>query len=482
MRIGGEEKDAMLERLKRHAGPVFTFALVMVDMAVICLAFYVGYLLRQAINWPTQPENIHPFRSYLGMLSVQIASVLVVFFFYGLYREQRARPLVDEAAAIAGAVSIGTLIGIAVTSFVFKNSMLELDYSRGMVLYAWIFAISFVVSAHAVHRRLSEWLRERGWAEIRVIVVGSGEVGQMIVQKLLHSPGMGYRVTGVVNGPGIKLVHGVPVLGTVDQLTDLIREHEVDEVIIGEPEASHQELLRLISLCERGRVSIKIFPDLFQIMANEISIGDLNGLPLLNVRDIALTGFRLQIKRAMDVFGAVVGLIFLSPVLLLIGLIIKLDSPGPVFYAQERMGLDAEPFWIIKFRSMCQDAEADGPGWTVKDDPRCTKVGAWLRRTNLDELPQLINVLFGEMSLVGPRPERPVYVEQFQRSIPRYMDRHRIKTGITSWAAVNDLRGDTSIAERTKYDLWYIENWSLMLDIKILLRTIFRSGQHRNAY
>jgi exopolysaccharide biosynthesis polyprenyl glycosylphosphotransferase len=480
--MGGEEKETMLERLKRHAGPVFTFALVLTDVAVISLAFYIGYLLRLAIKWPTQPENIHPFRSYLGMLGIQISSVLVVFFFYGMYREQRARPLVDEAAAISGAVSIGTLIGIAVTSFVFKNSMLELDYSRGMVIYAWMLTIVLAIAAHTVHRRLSEWLREHGWAEIRVIVVGSGEVGQMIVQKLLHSPGMGYRIVGVVNGPGAKLVHGVPVLGRVDQLTYLIREHEVDEVIIGEPEASHQELLRLISLCERGRVSIKIFPDLFQIMANEISIGDLNGLPLLNVRDIALSGFRLQIKRAMDILGAVVGLIVLSPVLLLIGLIIKLDSPGPVFYAQERMGLDAKPFWIIKFRSMCQDAEADGPGWTVKDDPRCTRAGAWLRRTNLDELPQLINVLFGEMSLVGPRPERPIYVERFERSIPRYMDRHRIKTGITSWAAVNDLRGDTSIAERTKYDLWYIENWSLMLDIKILLRTIFRSGSGRNAY
>jgi Undecaprenyl-phosphate glucose phosphotransferase len=304
----------------------------------------------------------------------------------------------------------------------------------------------------------------------------------MVVQKLLHSPGMGYCVVGVVNGPGVKLVHGVPVLGRVDQLTDLIREHEVDEVIIGEPEATHQELLRLISFCERGRVSIKIFPDLFQIMANEISIGDLNGLPLLNVRDIALTGWRLQIKRAMDFVGALVGLVFLSPFILLVALIIKLDSPGPVFYAQERMGLDAKPFWMLKFRSMCDDAEASGPGWTVKDDPRCTKVGRWLRHTNMDELPQLINVLFGEMSLVGPRPERPVYVEQFRRSIPRYMDRHRIKTGMTSWAAVNDLRGDTSIAERTKYDLWYIENWSLLLDIKILLRTVFRFGSNRNAY
>jgi Undecaprenyl-phosphate glucose phosphotransferase len=289
-------------------------------------------------------------------------------------------------------------------------------------------------------------------------------------------------VVVVVNGSAHKLVHGVPVLGTVEQLPDLIREHQVDEVIIGVPEASHQDLLQIIALCERGHAMIKIFPDLFQIMASEISIGDLNGLPLLNVRDIALRGWRLQIKRAMDVLGAMVGLIFLSPFMLLIAILIKLDSHGPVLYAQERMGLDARSFWMIKFRSMRQDAESDGPGWTVKDDPRCTRMGRFLRRTSLDELPNLINVLFGEMSLVGPRPERPVYVEQFRHSIPRYMDRHRIKTGMTSWAAVNDLRGDTSIAERTKYDLWYIENWSLLLDLKILIRTVFRAGASRNAY
>ena len=478
----GEKKAAVIERLKRHSGPIFTLTLVLLDVAALCLAFYVGYVLRVQIEWPTQPENIQPFPEYLGMLFMHIACVLTVAAVYGLYREQRARPLVDEATAIAAAVSIGTLIGIAIGSLVFKNSVLELDYSRGMIIYAWVLGILLITVVHSIHRRLSEWLRAEGWSEIRVIVVGSGEVGQMIVQKLLHSPGMGYRVVGVVNGSARRLVHGVPVLGTVEQLPDLIGEHEVDEVIIGIPEASHQDLLQIIALCERGHAMVKIFPDLFQIMASEITIGDLNGLPLLNVRDIALQGWRLQVKRGMDIVGALIGLVFLSPFMLLVGILIKLDSPGPVFYAQERMGLDARPFWMIKFRSMCQDAESDGPGWTVKDDPRCTRMGGFLRRTNLDELPNLINVLFGEMSLVGPRPERPVYVEQFRHSIPRYMDRHRIKTGMTSWAAVNDLRGDTSIAERTKYDLWYIENWSLLLDLKILIRTVFRAGASRNAY
>jgi exopolysaccharide biosynthesis polyprenyl glycosylphosphotransferase len=217
-------------------------------------------------------------------------------------------------------------------------------------------------------------------------------------------------------------------------------------------------------------------------MASEVSIGELGGLPLLTIRDIALRGWKLTLKRAVDLIGSAVGLVVLSPLLMLVALLVKLDSPGPVFYAQERMGLDARPFWMLKFRSMWKDAEAKtGPVWATKDDPRRTKIGAFIRRFSIDELPQFINVLLGEMSLVGPRPERPVFVEQFRQSIPRYMDRHREKAGLTGWAQVNGLRGDTSIAERTKYDLWYTENWSLLLDFKIILRTIIRVFADRNA-
>jgi exopolysaccharide biosynthesis polyprenyl glycosylphosphotransferase len=227
---------------------------------------------------------------------------------------------------------------------------------------------------------------------------------------------------------------------------------------------------------------IRVFPDVFQIMASEVSIGDLGGLPLLTVRNIALRGWKRVAKRSMDIVGAAIGLVIISPLMMLMAMLIKLDSRGPVFYAQKRMGLDARPFRILKFRSMRQDAESRGPGWTVEDDPRVTRLGRLIRRVNVDEFPQLINVLLGEMSLVGPRPERPIYVSQFRRSIPRYMDRHREKAGMTGWAQVNGLRGDTSIVERTKYDLWYIENWSLLLDIKILIRTFFNFFRSPNAY
>jgi Undecaprenyl-phosphate glucose phosphotransferase len=276
---------------------------------------------------------------------------------------------------------------------------------------------------------------------------------------------------------------GVPVLGGVDELPEVIQRHQVQEVIIGLPELSHQDLLTILSRCERGQVGIKIFPDLFQIIASELSMGDLGGLPLLTVRDIALRGWKLTLKRAVDLIGSTFALIVLSPLLLLVAVAIKLDSRGPVFYAQERMGLDAKPFWCLKFRSMRTDAEQAGPGWTTQNDPRVTRLGRFIRRFNVDELPQLINVALGDMSLVGPRPERPIYVEQFRRSIPRYMDRHREKSGLTGWAQVNGLRGDTSIAERTKYDLWYIENWSVWLDIKIMLRTLANMiGGDRHAY
>jgi exopolysaccharide biosynthesis polyprenyl glycosylphosphotransferase len=205
-------------------------------------------------------------------------------------------------------------------------------------------------------------------------------------------------------------------------------------------------------------------------------------MPLLSVRDVALRGWKLTLKRAVDLVGGVLFLVAVSPILMLVAVAIKLDSPGPVFYAQERMGLDAKPFWCLKFRSMRTDAEKNGPGWTTEGDPRVTRVGKFLRRFSVDELPQLINVVLGDMSLVGPRPERPVYVEQFRRSIPRYMDRHREKAGMTGWAQVNGLRGDTSITERTKYDVWYIENWSLWLDFQIILRTAFALFGDRHAY
>ena len=462
---------------------IFTLSQILLDGLMVASAFFFAHQLRAAVDWPNKAVNLGPFADYTGMMFIQIATLLSVFFFTRLYHTARAVSRVDEFYQIFGAVSVGTVMSVAVSGFVFKNSVLDLDYSRAMILYAWVLTILLVTLGRWLNYTLTTRLKAQGWGNDRVVIVGTGEVGHMILQKIQWNPGLGYEVIGIVeiNGASDRAFN-VPVLGGPERLAELIEQHEIDEVIIAIPEATHEDLLMLISQCERGSVSIKLYPDVFQIMASQVSIGDLGGLPLLSVRDVALRGWRLTVKRAIDVIGSILGLVFLSPFLLFIALLIKLDSRGPVFYAQERMGLDAKPFWCLKFRSMRSDAEKDGPGWTTKGDPRRTRVGEFLRTFSIDELPQLINVFVGEMSMVGPRPERPVYVEQFRRSIPRYMDRHREKSGLTGWAQVNGLRGDTSIIERTRYDLWYIENWSLRLDFRIIISTILNLFRDRNAY
>jgi Undecaprenyl-phosphate glucose phosphotransferase len=451
--------------------------LVIVDALMTGLAFAGAYVLRLQSAY----ENIAPFSDYWGMLVIHVTTIVVVFFSYRLYHRQRAQSHIDEFYSVFGAASVGTIVAIAFISLIFKN---ELDYPRLMMVYTWVLTILLVSLGRIFHSRLQWGLQARGYNETRLLIVGAGDVGRMILQKIRQSPGLGYHVIGFVDDRDLpSTVLETPVLGKPDDIPHLIEGQWVNEVIIALPEASHQEILSIIARCEREKVTIKVFPDVFQIMASEVSIGDLNGLPLLTVRDIALRGWRLALKRAVDIVGSAVALVFLSPLMALVAILIKLDSPGPVFYAQERMGLDANPFMMLKFRSMIPDAEAEtGPVWATADDPRRTRLGALIRRFSIDEFPQFINVLIGDMSLVGPRPERPVFVEQFKRSIPRYMDRHMEKAGITGWAQINGLRGDTSIIERTKYDLWYIENWSLLLDFRIMARTILIFVTDKHAY
>ena len=460
---------------QRRLSALFGIALLISDLLMSGLAFGWAYRLRLL----TPHEGILPFRNYVGMMVVHVLSIAAVFFLRRSYGQRHPISQLDEFYNIVSSVFLGTVTAIALISFLFKD---RLDYPRLMMVYALILTIIMVTLGRLILTRLQWILLARGRGRKKVLLVGSGDVGRLILQKIRQSPRLGYEVVGFVNGEVGSVVMGVPVLGQTADLPGLIEKHGIEEVIIGLPEASHEEILTIVSLCEREKAGIKVFPDVFQIMASEVSIGDLGGLPLLTMRDVALRGWRLTVKRVMDVVVSAVTLVLLSPLMLLTAVLIKLDSPGPVFFVQERMGLDARPFPMLKFRSMRADAEAQGPGWTRENDPRRTRLGAIIRKLSVDELPQLINVLLGDMSLVGPRPEQPAYVEQFRRSIPRYMDRHREKAGLTGWAQVNGLRGDTSIAERTKYDLWYIENWSLWLDVKIIIRTVLQGLTGRGAY
>ncbi|MCO6450526.1 MAG: undecaprenyl-phosphate glucose phosphotransferase [Caldilineales bacterium] len=460
---------------------IFQVATLFGDLTAATLAVFVAHRLQRALR----PGSVDRFLVYLPYLLVLLAAIVLVFFFTKRYHRRRPESLIDSISVTAWAVTVAWLMSLTAVYF-FANqesNLLSRQMPRGFVLGVWALTILFIGVSRYVLARVFMFFQSHGYGRDRVLVVGTGDVGRMLVQKLESTSGVGHEVIGFVetNSDNPTMV-GVPVLGRPADLPKVIEEYAVDEVVIGVPEASHRQLVNLIALCEREKVSIKVFPDVFQIMATEVRVSDLAGLPLLTIRDVALRGWRLSLKRIFDLVFSVLGLIFLSPLMLLIALLVKLESPGPVFYIQERMGLDARPFPMLKFRSMRTDAEQTGPGWTTENDPRKTRLGSLLRKISIDELPQLINVVRGDMSLVGPRPERPVYVEQFRQYIPRYMDRHREKAGMTGWAQINGLRGDTSIVERTKYDLWYIENWSIWLDFKICFRTILSMFGDRNAY
>lgn len=462
---------------------IYSFSLFLLDIILIAAAFALAYQIRVSVQWPDPLNFVYPLSSYAGLMLLQITAVVITLFFYKQYYIPRAVSRVDQLYSLLTAVTIGTLMAVGISTFIFKSNKVILDFPRAMIVYAWLLTIILLLLGRYLHQVVRNKLRHYGLGKDRLLIVGSGEMAQIIIQRIQWSPYLGYELVGVVNGThDMDELQGVPILGHPEDLPTLIDEFDIDEVIIAMPEKGHRETVRVLSYCEQGRISIKIFPDVFQFMTSEANIDALGGLPLLSVRDYALRGYMLIFKRAMDLVGAGIGLVLLSPLMLLIAIAIKLESPGPVFFVQERMGLDGKPFRMIKFRSMRSDAEKHGPGWTTDNDPRQTRLGTFLRKVDVDELPQLINVLFGEMSLVGPRPEQAHYVEHFRQTVSRYMERHQEKGGMTGWAQVNGLRGDTSIVERTKYDLWYSANWSILLDIKILLRTFWHLVERKNTF
>jgi exopolysaccharide biosynthesis polyprenyl glycosylphosphotransferase len=471
------------QRVKR----ILDVSLIALDAVMLGSAFTFGYLARMTLPLFLIPVNPPQFTQYVITLILHIIVIMTLFYSSRLYHQRRAVSRIDQAREIIGTVTVGALLVNGIQDVLFRSLIYDLvEYPRSMLFYVWIFSMALVIVGREFHQAIRVRLRESGVERANLLIVGMGKIARDIARTIQSRPDLGYRIVGVVplRATNKENTFGVPVLGDARDLPYLIDTYGVEQVIIAVPDAAREELTDLIKLCRRGQVDIKIYPDLFSYMARDISVDDLGGTPLITVRDIALRGWKMSLKRALDVIVSVMGLVALSPLMLLTALLIRLESPGAVFYTQERMGMDERPFKMIKFRTMRSDAEHAGPGWTVQNDPRVTRLGRLMRKTSWDELPQLINVLIGEMSLVGPRPERPVYVRQFSQSIPRYMERHREKAGMTGWAQVNGLRGDTSIEERTQYDLWYVENWSVWLDIKIIIRTILQVLLRRdeNAY
>jgi len=362
-----------------------TVGLLLTDTVMIAAAFLIAYGVRWESALTDPNIKLGPFSDYVGLLGVQIVAIVVVMFWARLYHQARAVSRVDEFYAVFGAVSIGMMMSVALSTLLFKS--LEFDFPRVLIIYAWILTIVLVMAGRLVYHAIQWRWQARGMGRDKVLIVGTGDSGRLVLEKVKGSPHLGYELIGFVHHNGVMTpdyVLGVPVLGSADDLPRLIDERHIDEVIIALPEASDEEMLDLISKCSKASLSIKVFPDVFQIIATQVSIDDLGGLPLLSVRDVRQRGWRLTVKRLMDVTASAAFLVVFSPLLLLVGILIKLESPGPVFYVQERMGLDARLFPMIKFRSMRQDAEASGPGWTTENDPRRTRLGTVLRKTNFD--------------------------------------------------------------------------------------------------
>lgn len=461
-------------------------ALVAIDGFALAAAFVSAYNLRDLTD-TLGPATPPPRGTYLQLVGLATAAILAVFALGGMYRQRRTISRVDELYRIVSHVSLGLVIAIAIASLVLGQ---EFIYSRQMLAYGWIFAVVAVTTGRTIHAGAIGRLRAHGVATDRLLIVGAGSTGRLILDKVRRSPQLGFDVVGFVRHapPDDELpldLDGLPILGMSSELEQIVEAHDVDEIIVALSGTPHEEILDLVYAVTRLPVSIRVYPDSFRLLTSDsLSITDLNGLPTVSVRSIGLRGIDRLVKRVVDITVSVTVLVALAPLMLAISLLIKVTSPGPVFFVQERVGQDGSAFQLLKFRSMPVNAEAEsGPVWTSHDDPRPTRLGRVIRRYSLDELPQFINVLLGEMSVVGPRPERPFFVEQFRQVIPSYMARHHEKSGVTGWAQVNGLRGDTSIEERTRYDLYYVENWSVLFDLKIMVKTLFHIfRRNNNAY
>lgn len=466
---------------------------VLVDVLSTSLAWLLAFFLRFYSDWVELylpvTKGTPSLERYLLLLPVLGLLWPVVLYFHGLYQIKRGRSRIDEFFAILFSVLIGTALTLGLTLYLRVYHFYQPEVAPAWEYSQAVFGIFVVIDVLALNAgrwALRSYL-ERQWSRghnlRRVLVAGTGELARNVAQTIQDHRELGYRVVGFL-GPDPAPGDGPPALGDFAQVRAVLAEHEVDQLYIALPLEDHAHLAQLIQAVSNECVEIKVVPDIVQYATIRAGLEDLDGIPIINLNETPLQGWNSMLKRLMDVSLGLALSLLLSPVLALIALLIKLlGGRGPVLYRQERMSLDGKTFQMFKFRSMHHEAEREtGPVWAQAEDPRRTAVGAFLRRFNLDELPQLLNVVKGDMSLVGPRPERPPFVRQFKERIPGYMLRHRVKSGITGWAQVNGWRGNTSLEKRIEHDLYYIENWSLLLDVKILILTLLRGFGQKHAY
>jgi Undecaprenyl-phosphate glucose phosphotransferase len=478
--------------VRRHNRLLIAFHVIS-DSSLGLMAFLLAYLLRFQTGLIPITKGIPPLRQYINLMPLVAILVPLAFQLQGLYRLRRGRSRVDDFFAVFVGSILAVVFGVVATLYVQTYFADAAARDRGAYeVSQFVWAIFIVVNTGLAYgsRELVRDMLERRWrAGIglkRILIAGSGELGRLVADKILEHRELGYQIVGFVDdrAAGDHLGYrGLPLLGTIEDAVEVAHREAIDHLYVALPPDQHLRMIELIENTSREVLDVKVVPDLLQVIALRARLEDLDGLPVINVNDGPLQGFNSVVKRTIDIAISSAALAVLALPLGIIALVVRFTSPGPVFYRQERMGLDGKPFTIVKFRSMYDDAERDtGPVWAQHNDPRVTTLGRFLRRSNLDELPQLWNVLTGDMSIVGPRPERPHFVKQFKHRIPQYMLRHKVKAGLTGWAQVNGWRGNTPLEKRIEYDLYYIENWSVRLDLKIMWLTVIKGFFHKHAY
>ena len=465
--------------LKRH-NQILVSILFAFDIVIAPLTWILSYWLYfNLINTGNTPN----FTPYLKDLYLIIPIWLVVFKLSDLYIPRRCFSIYVECSKIIKTVSIACA-GLLIADYFFRIN--DAGFSRAVTAIFYVLNCLSLSVFRLIIRLTLRRFRKQGYNQRHALIIGGGNLGRTIIQKINSQLWTGFSIRGVLDDfiPINKPIETTKCIGTLDELTQIIEQQNIDQIFIALSFKHHKKIEHLLNLLTQEHVSVRLVPDIFQfnILLNS-SIEDLDGIPIINLAESPITGWKRFAKRTFDIIFSLSVLILFSPLYLLLAILVKTSSKGPIFFKQKRMGIDGEIFSCYKFRSMPVNIEKEsGPIWASKGDNRATPIGALMRKTSLDEFPQFFNVLRGDMSIVGPRPERPEFIKDFAKQIPRYQLRHKVKAGITGWAQINGWRGNTSIEKRIECDLYYINNWSLSFDIKIIFLTIFKGFVNTNAY
>lgn len=461
---------------------VFNRLMVILDAAITAASFMLAYFFKFYLLEDGPGVGVLSAGEYFVLLFFIVPIYMLLYYSCSVYAPKRT---VRRRFEIYGIIKANT-IGIVSLIIILYMIIREINFSRSVMALFYFFNVFLTSCFRLSLRKGLSTIRSKGYNLKHILLVGYSRAAEEYIDRLTDNPQWGYVACGILDDhiPAGTMYKGVKVLGRLANLEVILPENKLDEIAISLSLKDYHNLESIVSICEKSGVHTKFIPDYNSLIPTKPYTEDLMGLPVINIRYVPLTNTGNSIiKRIMDIAGALCGIVITSPIMLTAALLVKLTSPGPVIFKQERVGLHNKSFYMYKFRSMeRQSPRQERLAWTVRNDPRVTPVGKFLRRTSIDELPQLFNILKGDMSLVGPRPERPLFVEKFKEEIPRYMVKHQVRPGLTGWAQVNGLRGDTSIRKRIEYDLYYIENWTLGFDLKIILMTFFTGFINKNAY